>query len=186
MIAPQDILVKEGEAVTLANGVKLIGSRPNGSRPNAITIRTENGEINIADFAEMRFSSETAGLVPTCEVAIWKGHAFIAGLPAVVIAGDGVPVKCELFRRGGEDTGFYKTEWLEAGQRLFCIYESGIAAWNQGGQELWHIRKSWDDVFTRADADQLVLIRHDGQRVVIDPTDGSQEPPPNSPPEAPL
>ena len=182
MIANQDILVIEGEGVTLANGVKLIGSKSNGSRPNAITIRAENGEINVADFAEMRFSSEAAGLVPTCEVAIWKGFAFIVGLPAIVIAGDGVPVMRELFRRSGEDTGFYKTEWLEAGKRLFCIYESGIAAWNEGGQELWHIRKSWDDVFTGAESDKLVLMRHDGQRIVIDPSDGSQESPPDSPP----
>jgi hypothetical protein len=180
VIDHQDILVNEGETITLANGVKLIGSKPSGSRPNAITIRAENGEIIIADFAEMRFSSEAAGLVPTCEVAIWKGHAFIVGLPAVVIAGDGVPVKCELFRRSGEDTGFYKTEWLEAGKRLFCIYESGIAAWNEGGQELWHIRKSWDDVFTGADADRLVLMRHDGQRIVVNSSDGSQEPTPDS------
>lgn len=177
MIELQDILLKEGEVVTVANGVKLIGSKPNGSRPSAITIRAESGEIEIANFAEMRFSPEAAGLVPICEVAIWKGHAFIVGLPAVVIAGGGAPLKCDLFRRIGEDAGFYKTEWVEAGQRIFCIYESGIAAWNEGGQELWHIRKSWDDVFMSAEADRLVLVRHDGQRILIDPSDGSQDPP---------
>lgn len=185
MIDLQDILVKEGEVVTLSNGVKLIGSKPSGSRPSAITIRAESDEIEVASFAEMRFSSESAGLVPTCEVAIWKGHAFIVGLPAVVIAGGGAPLKCDLFRRVGEDSGFYKTEWWEAGQRLFCIYESGVAAWNEGGQELWHLRKSWDDVITGVGTERLVLVRHDGQRIIINPSDGSQEPPPDPAPQAP-
>lgn len=80
--------------------------------------------------------------------------------------------------KDGEDTGFYKIEWLESGQRLFRIYQSGIVAWNEGGQVLWHIRKSWDDMFIGAEAEGLVFVMHDGQRTIIDQSDGSRRPPP--------
>ena len=182
MIEPQDILVKEGEVVTLANGAKLIVLKVNGSRPSAITIGTEGGEIEIADFAGGRFSTEVNCLVPTCEVVIWSGKAFIVGLPAIVVAGRNAPLKCDLFRNAGEDTGFYATEWKEIGERLFCIYESGVMAWSLDGVMLWHVRKSWDEVFSGVEANGLILIMEDGRKILIDQTDGSRIPPPYSPP----
>lgn len=182
MIELQSITVNESEVVTLANGVMLIGSKLNGSRPSAITIRTERGEIEIADFAQICYSLEAARLVPTCEVAIWNGKAFIVGLPSIVMAGEGVSVKCDLFRKTDEDNGFYRTEWVDAGQRIFCIYESGIVAWNDAGEVLWHVRKFWDDVFTGVEADGLVFLMHDGQRIMINQSDGSRRTPPNLPP----
>jgi hypothetical protein len=145
-----------------------------------MTIRTESSEIEIADFADGRFRTEVNCLLPTVEVVIWKSKAFIVGLPSVVIAAGGVLLKHDLFRNGGEDTGFYKTEWLDAGQRIFCIYESGIAAWNDNGDILWHVRKYWDDVFTGAEADGLTFVMHDGQKIMINQADGSRKLPPDS------
>ena len=182
MIEIQDIAVTENEALTLANGVSLVGCKLIGSRPNAITIRTESGELKIPDFSQPRYSPEAARLVPTCEVAIWNGKAFIVGLPSVVVAGGGEAVKCDFFRKTDEDNGFYRTEWVDAAQRIFCIYESGIVAWANAGEVLWHVRKFWDDVFTGVQADCLLFVTHDGQKFIIDQSNGSRKPPADSSP----
>jgi len=181
MIERQDIVLKE-EETSLTNGVKLIVAKQDGSRPSAIAIKIEGGELEISSFAEGRFNSEAVGLVPTCEAVIWSGKAFIVGLPAIVVAGRNAPLKCDLFRNAGEDTGFYATEWKEIGERLFCIYESGVMAWSLDGVMLWHVRKSWDEVFSGVEANGLILIMEDGRKILIDQTDGSRIPPPYSPP----
>jgi hypothetical protein len=183
MIALQDISFREGEIITLSNGVILVGSKPKRSLSD-IKIQTESREIEIANFAELSLSLEAGGL-PTCEVAIWKGVAFIVGFTAIVVVSEGEILKCDLFRKQNDDCGFYKTEWLDAGHRLFCVYESGILAWNEGGQQLWHISKFWDDVFAGFEGERLVLMIEGGDRIVIDPSNGSQERHPASWREAP-
>jgi hypothetical protein len=180
-----DISVREGEVVVLASDVKLVVSKVNGSRPSAMTVKTDSSRIEIDNFAGGRFNTDVNSLIPTVEVLIWWKHVFIVGLPAIVIVSEGELLKCQLFRNVDEDTGFYRTEWLEVGQRLICVYESGILAWNEGGQQLWHISKFWDDVFAGFEGERLVLMIEGGDRIVIDPSNGSQERHPASWREAP-
>jgi hypothetical protein len=175
VIDVQDRLISEGEVVCLSNGVMLMVPKVNGSRPSAVTIKSDIAELEIVDFAQGRFSANVNCLVPVVEVVIWEGKAFIVGLPSIVIAGSGNLLKVDLFRKREEDTGFYMTEWMEFGQRLICVYESGIVAWSEDGHELWHIRKYWDDIFTGVEAGQLVLLREDGQRIIIDPSGGARD-----------
>lgn len=182
MIERQDVVIAGAGAITVATGVELICPKTNDSRPSAITIRTYGGEVTIADFAEPRCGRQADRMVPTCEVVVWNGRVFIIGLPSVVVAGDGAPVKCDLFRKAGEDRGFYATEWIEAGNRLFCIYESGILAWRDGAQPLWHVRKYWDDLLSGVEAGDLVFVTNDGGRFLIAQSDGSRSLPTDSPP----
>jgi hypothetical protein len=102
-----------------------------------------------------------------CEVVIWNGVALIVGLPSVVVAARGRLARCDFFRKADEDSGFYRTQWVDGGQVLFCIYESGVIAWNDVGEVLWHVPKFWDDIFVEFDAGGLVFMAHGGEKFII-------------------
>jgi hypothetical protein len=178
-----DCILSVEEPIVLQDGVRILVSGRVGSRAASVVISTSSGELALADFAEQRFDPKVGALTPFCEVVRWKRWIFILGLPEIVIAGPGVLLKCELFRKPTDDSGFYQSDWAEIGGRIFCIYEGGVVAIGSEGAVLWHIQKAWDDTFAGVRDGNLLMVEAKGQRVALDGTTGARmPPPPDSPP----
>ncbi|KAB8172338.1 hypothetical protein FKV24_014940 [Lysobacter maris] len=177
MMALEDKVVG-GEATSLCGDAVLARSVGAGRRGLVdIIFVAADKEIDVKEFAGLRFDSSSGGMMPFVETGSWRGLLLVVGVRELLVFSVSSPANVEilrLYRSLDDDSGFYSGLMVEVGDVLFFIYEGGVVAIHSTGSVLWHRQKFWDDVFVRIDDEKLIFMKEGGATFSISCADGAE------------
>ena len=94
------------------------------------------------------------------------GFAFLFGDQEIVRLGfssRNLDPVCKLNRRVDDDRGFYSLSVELLPDSFLVVYEGGAVRIRLSGEEMWHDKLAWDDVFEKRDDDHLYYNTEHGE-----------------------